>query len=52
MNDTLPDVIDYIKQNISKYSDIKEKAEQERKEFNEKFPLENLKDLPLEEYNY
>ena len=52
INDTLPDVIDYIKQNISKYSDIKEKAEQERKEFNEKFPLENLKDLPLEEYNY
>ncbi len=52
LNDKMVWVIDYIKENIDKFADIKEKAEQERKAFNEKFPLEKLRDLSIEDYNY
>ena len=51
INDKMVELIDYIKENIDKYWDIKEKAKKEREDFNKRFPLDKLKNLTLEEYN-
>ena len=51
LKDNWVNLIEYIKTNVDKFSDVKEKAEEERRIFNEKFPLEKIKNLTLEEYN-
>ena len=49
LKNSLPDIIEYIKENISKYDS--KNIELRRKEFLEKYPLEKLKTLTPEEYN-
>lgn len=50
--DKIPGILDYIKNNISKYWYIKEKAESQRKKFLDKYPLDWLKNLQISEYCY
>lgn len=50
--DNIPNLIDYLKENVSKYISRSDEAEVQRKEFLSRYPLEKLKDLTLENYCY
>lgn len=50
--DKIPSILDYIKNNVSKYWYITDKAESQRKKFLDKYPLNWLKDLQISKYCY
>lgn len=50
--DNIPDMLDYLRENVSKYVSKTDEAELQRQEFLSKYPLEKLKDLTLENYCY
>jgi signal transduction histidine kinase len=51
LKDEWVNLIDYIKSNIDNFGDVKEKGKKEREDFVKKYPLENLKNLTVEQYN-